>query len=90
MIDEVAKWQRRTFGWKVTPEDAAARLRKELDEFLENPTPEEAADCVITAIDLFRSIENDEPLVAVCDKHAINVGRSWRVSPDGTGQHVEE
>ena len=90
MIDEVAKWQRKTFGWKVTPEDAVARLKKELDEFLGNPCPEEAADCAIMAVDLFRSIEVEDPHIHVRDKFHTNTQRDWRVAPDGTGQHVKE
>ena len=90
MLNRIAKWQRDTFGWKVTPEDAVARLKKELDEFLENPVPEEAADCVITAVDLFRSIEIDDPDQYVLVKQDKNTRRKWNVAPDGTGQHVEE
>ena len=89
-FDEIAEWQRGTFGTSLTPEAAASRLKKELHEFLLNPCGDEAADCVITAIDLFRSIGVLYPSMFVEDKHATNEHRKWNVAPDGTGQHVEE
>lgn len=90
LLNDIAKWQRDTFGWKVTPEAAVERLKKELDEFLDNPCGEEAADCVIMAVDLFRSVEEDSPHMHIHCKHARNGMRLWKVALDGTGQHVEE
>ena len=92
----ISEWADLTFGRaQVLP--SLRRVQSELLE-LESaiqpgeaiaPAAEEAADVLIC---LFRlaSVVGFDLLAEAERKHAINLGRHWKLNGDGTGQHVKE
>lgn len=97
-VYSVTRWANITFG-DSTPEDSLARAFKEIRElfwlwvwgwlgvkpFNHVLLVREAADVCIT---LYRYIGIVDAL-AIERKMAVNRARRWKLSGDGTGQHIE-
>lgn len=73
-------------------ENAHLKVKKEADEFADDPCLEEAADVYISLIGALaqRGWGMDDLGLAVDTKMAINEKRNWRQTADGTYQHTED
>lgn len=88
-VEGIQRWQRETFPG-VKPEAALDRLKTELVELEEDLHDiDELADCFIVMCQLASSIEGDLGK-AVERKMTKNLNRQWKISADGTGQHIKE
>lgn len=86
---EVGTWGDRTFP-ASTSNSVIAHFLREVKEFVDEPSPEEAADCLILL--LHHAHKNGYSLNrALKDKFAVNRARTWGM-PDAQGvvEHVRE
>lgn len=86
----VNQWQEEQFP-NATTDGIIKHLREEFNEFLDDPSPEEAADIVILLYAWANAWANKVgiDLHDEVDKKMIkNRNRSWNIQPDGTGRHV--
>lgn len=89
---------RRAFAWFATLHDAGIditdsahiKVKKEADEFADEPSLEEAADVYISLLGAchHRGWSVTDLALAVHDKMEVNERRSWVKTEDGTYQHV--
>lgn len=73
----------------ATPDELLLKFKEEAEEFLEFPTPFEAADvvfCVLRYCHAVRWNLSD----AMARKFDVLLGRRYERMPDGTWHHVEE
>lgn len=90
---DVQRWfnELRLQGIRLTDGNTGAKLLEEAQEFKDNPSLEEAADCFIS---LLGAVDGqgwtlNQLAQAVTDKMAINRQRVWVQQPNGTYRHVE-
>ena len=94
----ISDWATNTFGYPKSPEIAIQRMLKECKELEEKINMEifsyeqyadEIADIMICGYQAMDTLGFD--LHACIDhKMTINRNRKWKLSGDGTGQHIEE
>ena len=84
----INRWQNETFTHQQTITGLLNHLTKEVMELLEDPSPEEAADCAILLCGLAGRMGFDL-LDEVAKKMAINEVRSWGApDKDGVIEHL--
>jgi len=89
LAQDVATFSLATFG-SQGPLPCAIKCRIEAEEFVDNPSIDEAADVLITILSWCGQVGHtaDDLLAAAEAKMRKNRARKWLLLEDGTYQHV--